>query len=96
MPTYDYVCDGCGHSFEHFQTMTSDPLTDCPECREARLRRLIGAGAALIFKGSGFYITDYKKSSSPEAKVEKAKEASKSVKESSKSDSKPSTSSQVA
>ena len=62
MPTYDYVCDECSHEFEHFQSMSSDKLKECPEC-EGSLRRLIGAGAGIIFKGSGFYETDYKKKS---------------------------------
>ena len=61
MPTYDYVCGSCSHAFEHFQSMTSDLLTDCPECAEPKLKRLIGSGSALIFKGSGFYETDYKR-----------------------------------
>ena len=60
MPTYDYRCAGCGHRFEEFQSMTAAPLRRCPECREDRLERLIGAGAGVIFKGSGFYQTDYK------------------------------------
>jgi putative FmdB family regulatory protein len=60
MPTYDYVCQDCSHAFEHFQTMSSDPLSVCPQCK-GKLKRLIGAGAALIFKGTGFYCTDYKK-----------------------------------
>ena len=81
MPTYDYVCNDCAHQFEHFQSMTSDPLSECPAC-QGNLRRLIGAGGALIFKGSGFYCTDYKKPS-PDAKVERTKEAAKQVKESS-------------
>lgn len=80
MPTYDYVCQDCSHAFEHFQSMSSDPLSTCPEC-QGRLKRLIGAGGALIFKGTGFYCTDYKKPS-PDAKVEKTKEAAKVVKES--------------
>lgn len=79
MPTYDYVCQDCSHAFEHFQSMSSDPLATCPQC-QGRLKRLIGAGGALIFKGSGFYCTDYKKPS-PDGKVERAKEAAKSVKE---------------
>lgn len=91
MPTYDYVCQDCSHAFEHFQSMSSDPLSTCPQC-QGRLKRLIGTGGALIFKGSGFYCTDYKKPS-PDAKVEKAKEAAKSVKESSGSTSTESTSS---
>jgi putative FmdB family regulatory protein len=82
MPTYDYVCKSCEHRFEHFQTMTSDTLTQCPECKEESLKRLIGTGAALIFKGSGFYCTDYKKPS-PDAAVERTKEAAKIVKDSS-------------
>lgn len=59
MPTYDYECTKCGHRFEAFQSMSDKPLTKCPECR-GKVKRLIGAGAGLIFKGSGFYITDYR------------------------------------
>jgi putative FmdB family regulatory protein len=62
MPTYDYVCKNCGHRFEAFQTMMEDALSHCPKCGIEALQRLIGAGAGLIFKGSGFYLTDYKKS----------------------------------
>jgi len=60
MPTYEYTCTKCGHEFEAFQSMKDEPLTKCPKCRKAGLKRLIGGGAGLIFKGSGFYITDYK------------------------------------
>jgi putative FmdB family regulatory protein len=60
MPTYDYVCDACGHAFEEFQSMKDARLRDCPKCGKSKLRRLIGAGAGIIFKGSGFYQTDYK------------------------------------
>jgi putative FmdB family regulatory protein len=63
MPTYDYICDACGHEFEIFEPITSTPRTDCPECNEIKLRRKIGAGAAIIFKGSGFYQTDYRSES---------------------------------
>jgi putative FmdB family regulatory protein len=63
MPTYDYVCDGCGHAFELFQSMTEEPKKTCPQCKKKKLRRLIGAGAALVFKGSGFYKTDYRSES---------------------------------
>lgn len=63
MPTYDYVCDGCGHAFELFQSMTEEPKKSCPKCRKKKLRRLIGAGAAIVFKGSGFYKTDYRSDS---------------------------------
>ena len=60
MPTYDYVCDGCGHRFEEFQSFSADPLKVCPSCKEEKLRRLFGTGAAILFKGSGFYETDYR------------------------------------
>ena len=60
MPTYDYKCDNCGHQFETYQSMKDDKLTICPSCGENTLIRLIGTGSGLIFKGSGFYLTDYK------------------------------------
>lgn len=60
MPTYDYVCDACQHEFELFQSMTDRPIRKCPECGKLKARRLIGAGAGFIFKGSGFYETDYR------------------------------------
>jgi putative FmdB family regulatory protein len=60
MPTYEYACSKCGHHFEKFQSMRDEPLKKCPKCHKAALKRLIGGGAGLIFKGSGFYITDYK------------------------------------
>ena len=63
MPTYDYVCDGCKHEFEAFESIKADPQKTCPECRETTLRRKIGAGAAILFKGSGFYQTDYRSDS---------------------------------
>ncbi len=66
MPTYDYVCDACKHAFEHFQSMNDAALQKCPKCSKKKLRRLIGSGAGIIFKGSGFYITDYKKGGSGE------------------------------
>jgi len=62
MPTYDYKCLNCNFTFEEFQKMTDSPLENCPEC-DGTLKRLIGAGAAPIFKGSGFYQTDYKNTS---------------------------------
>ena len=61
MPTYDYECDACGHSFEEWQSFKDDPLTKCPACKKKKLRRLFGGGAAIIFKGSGFYETDYRR-----------------------------------
>ncbi|MDD3952311.1 MAG: zinc ribbon domain-containing protein [Lentisphaeria bacterium] len=75
MPTYEYKCDDCGYRFEKFQRMTDARLTECPECQGA-VRRLIGAGAGIIFKGSGFYCTDYRKSSEP-AKAPEASSSSK-------------------
>jgi putative FmdB family regulatory protein len=60
MPTYQYLCDGCGHEFEKFQSIKSNSLRKCPECSKMKLNRLIGAGGAIIFKGSGFYQTDYR------------------------------------
>ncbi len=74
MPTYDYKCTECNHTFEMFQPMTADPITNCPEC-EGVVKRLIGAGAGPIFKGSGFYQTDYKNKSVSSAKSTPAKTA---------------------
>lgn len=61
MPTYEYVCRACGHEFERFQRMSEGSLRKCPKCGELRLQRLLGIGAGVIFKGSGFYETDYKR-----------------------------------
>ncbi|MCC7398274.1 MAG: zinc ribbon domain-containing protein [Planctomycetes bacterium] len=73
MPTYDYACAACGHRFEEFQSMSAEPLVRCPECKKKKLERLIGAGAGVIFKGSGFYQTDYRGSSySSDAKKDEA------------------------
>ncbi len=63
MPTYDYICEACGHEFEAFESIKADPQTACPTCHEAKLRRKIGPGAAILFKGSGFYQTDYRSES---------------------------------
>ena len=65
MPTYDYACAACGHRFEHFQTFSEALLKRCPKCGKDRLERLIGSGAGILFKGSGFYQTDYKKAAPP-------------------------------
>lgn len=63
MPTYDYQCDNCGHKMEAFQSITARPLKKCPKCGKLKLKRLLGIGAGLIFKGSGFYETDYRSDS---------------------------------
>jgi putative FmdB family regulatory protein len=60
MPTYDYLCDSCGHKFELFQSIKAEAIRKCPKCKKLKLRRLFGTGAALVFKGSGFYQTDYR------------------------------------
>ncbi|MEO0588150.1 MAG: zinc ribbon domain-containing protein [Planctomycetota bacterium] len=84
MPTYEYVCDACGHEFEEFQSMSAKPLRKCPACGKVKLRRLIGTGAGVIFKGSGFYETDYR--SEGYKKAEKAeKDAGKPKKDEGKS-----------
>jgi putative FmdB family regulatory protein len=63
MPTYDYECDACGHEFELFQSIKDSVKKKCPECGKFKLRRLFGIGAAVMFKGSGFYETDYRSDS---------------------------------
>lgn len=71
MPTYDYKCDACGHTFELFQSIKANPIKRCPACGKNKVKRLIGTGAGLIFKGSGFYITDYRdKAYTDKAKAE--------------------------
>jgi putative FmdB family regulatory protein len=62
VPTYEYECTACGHSFEIFQNMADKPLEKCPKCHK-KVKRLIGGGSGIIFKGSGFYATDYRKKS---------------------------------
>lgn len=63
MPTYEYECKACKHRFEELQSFSEAPLTKCPACKKKKLQRLLGAGAAIIFKGSGFYQTDYRSDS---------------------------------
>ena len=60
MPTYDYQCNACGHQFEKFQSITAPHIRKCPQCGKLQVKRLIGTGAGIIFKGSGFYQTDYR------------------------------------
>lgn len=96
MPTYDYECDACGHAFELFQSISDAVKKKCPECGKQKLRRLFGTGAAVVFKGSGFYQTDYRSDSYKKA-AEKDKPAGESKggsksggKAEGKSDTKPS------
>lgn len=90
MPTYDYECDACGHTFELFQSISEPVKKKCPDCGKSKLRRLFGTGAAVVFKGSGFYQTDYRSDSYKKAAdKDKAPSESKSDKKGeSKSESK--------
>jgi putative FmdB family regulatory protein len=92
MPTYDYECDACGHTFELFQSISEPVQKKCPKCGKLKLRRLFGTGAAVVFKGSGFYQTDYRSESYKKA-AEKDKPAGES-KADSKSETKPETKSE--
>lgn len=83
MPTYDYLCDACGHKFEHFQSISDKLLKKCPKCKKSKLRRLFGTGAAVVFKGSGFYQTDYRSDA-----YKKAAQADKTAGEAKPSDGK--------
>ena len=82
MPTYDYICKKCEKMFEHFQSMSDAPKKECPDCKENSLRRIISGGTGLIFKGSGYYLTDYKnkKSKEPEKKDSGTKKKEKTSK----------------
>lgn len=93
MPTYDYVCEACQHEWEEFRSITAKPTKKCPECGKSKARRKIGPGAGIIFKGSGFYQTDYrsdsyKKSADADSKSQKSAESKSETKSESKSDSK--------
>jgi putative FmdB family regulatory protein len=85
MPTYDYVCEACEHAFELFQSIKDEPKNQCPECGKKKLRRLIGPGAAIVFKGSGFYTTDYRSESYKKAAAADKPAAAPSDKPSEKS-----------
>ena len=80
MPTYDYRCNACNHEFELFQSMSEGVKKKCPECGKLKLERLIGTGSALIFKGSGFYETDYRSKDYAKAKEADSKAATESTK----------------
>lgn len=79
MPTYEYVCTKCGHEMEAFQPMKDKPLKKCPACKRQALKRKVGGGAGLIFKGTGFYITDYKKKSGGKSDAGENKPVSKTT-----------------
>ena len=81
MPTYDYKCDACDHAFELFQSMSEPVKRKCPECGRPKLRRLFGTGAAVVFKGSGFYQTDYRSESYKKAAEKESKPAGESASE---------------
>ena len=89
MPTYDYICNDCNDMYEYFQSMSDDPQNDCPECKKDSLRRVISGGTGLVFKGSGYYLTDYKnkkdkdtdkKENSSKKKIKRANKKRKSEK----------------
>jgi putative FmdB family regulatory protein len=80
MPTYDYKCNNCNNTFEFFQSMKDDPMTLCPECGHEALKKLVSMPAGLIFKGTGFYLTDYaKKKTAPTSANNSVKESTEST-----------------
>jgi putative FmdB family regulatory protein len=89
MPIYEYQCSNCGHHLEELQSISEEPLVKCPKCGKDTLKKLIGSGGSLIFKGSGFYLTDYKKKSSSNSSAPAKKEKPKEKK--SEASSKPKT-----
>jgi len=89
MPTYDYQCDACGHRFEQFQSIIANPLRRCPRCGKLKLKRLLSTGVGVIFKGSGFYETDYRSDSYKKAAQSDKPAAVSDNKSSEKKDSKP-------
>ena len=89
MPTYDYVCKACGNAWDEFQSMSAAPTKKCPKCKKAKAERIIGPGAGIIFKGSGFYQTDYRSDSyKKSADADSKSQSSSESKPESKSDSK--------
>ena len=94
MPTYDYECDACGHEFELFQGINEPILQKCPECKKKKLRRLFGTGGAIVFKGSGFYQTDYRSEGYKKAAAAESKSSDSGSSESKSSDKKAETKSE--
>jgi putative FmdB family regulatory protein len=89
MPTYEYICENCRHKFEQFQTITAKALRKCPQCGKNKLKRLLGCGSGVIFKGSGFYQTDYRSESYKKAaKDEKSATTPSPVKTETKTETK--------
>lgn len=88
MPTYEYRCEACNHKFEAFQSMSAKPVSVCPKCKKRRVKKLISKGGGLIFKGSGFYLTDYARSgeAAPMEGAAKPEAASTETKQGPKSD----------
>ena len=80
MPTYDYICNDCEKMYEYFQSMSDAPLRECPECKKNTLRRVISGGTGLIFKGSGYYLTDYKNKKTQSSENKKSKKKKKNNK----------------
>ena len=90
MPTYEYECRKCGHVFERFQSITDEPLKRCPKCR-CKVRRLFGTGGGILFKGSGFYQTDYRTSNYREGEKREKSSAPGTTEKKSETKDKPST-----
>ena len=96
MPTYEYICDKCGYEFERFQSITARPIRKCPKCGKAGAKRLIGTGSGIIFKGNGFYQTDYRsenykkaeKKEKPETKTQSAESKTDTKTQNKKADNK--------
>jgi putative FmdB family regulatory protein len=88
MPTYDYECTACGHSFDELQSFSEPPLTKCPKCKKNKLTRLFGGGGAVIFKGAGFYETDYRRAGEKNGKAESSSDAAETPKTETKTETK--------
>src|SRR5262245_25928182 len=89
MPTYEYNCEACGHNFDEFQYFSEEPLKKCPACKKAKLKRAFGTGSAVLFKGSGFYETDYRSESYKSGKKAESEASKPKTDESKSTDSTP-------